>query len=110
VSALFIVRPVDNKDGHKRTSSHYLTFVDPHHFHYGKSLFTNKRYFRILKHISEWLKSVVLKNRDIQVREFAAFEKRKPQCPASIKEKFRDRRRIIAEDPDILNYEMHRCC
>jgi hypothetical protein len=63
-----------------------------------------------LKHISEWLKSVVLKNRDIQVREFAAFEKRKLQCPASIKEKFRDRRRIIAEDPDILNYEMHRCC
>jgi hypothetical protein len=44
-----------------------------------------------LKYISEWLKSVVLKNRDIQVRGFAAFEKRKPQCPASIKEKFGDR-------------------
>ena len=58
-----------------------------------------------MKHISEWLKSVVLKNRDIQVREFAAYEKRKPQCPASIKEKFGDGRRIIAEDPDILKYE-----
>jgi hypothetical protein len=64
----------------------------------------------ILKHISEWLKSVVLKNRDIQVRRFAAFEKRKPQCPASIKEKFGDRHQIIAEDRDILNYENARCC
>jgi hypothetical protein len=64
----------------------------------------------ILKYISEWLKSVVLKNQDIQVRRFAAFEKRKPPCPASIKEKFGDRRQIIAEDPDILNYENARCC
>jgi hypothetical protein len=26
---VFIVKPVDSKDGHKRTSSQYLTFVDP---------------------------------------------------------------------------------
>jgi hypothetical protein len=105
VSALFIVRAVDNKDEHKRTSSHYLTFVDPDHLHYGQPLLTNKRYFRILKHISEGLKSVAVKNLDTQVRGFAAFEKRKPPCPARILEKFGDMRRILEEDPDILNYE-----
>jgi len=31
--------------------------------------------------------------------------KKESPCPASIKEKFGDMRRIIAEDPDILNYE-----
>jgi hypothetical protein len=48
---------------------------------------------------------ISVKNPDIQVRGFAAFEKRKPQYPASIKEKFRDRRWINVEDADILNYE-----
>jgi hypothetical protein len=48
---------------------------------------------------------VSVKNPDIQVRGFAAFEKRKPQYPSSIKEKFGDRRWINVEDPDILNYE-----
>jgi hypothetical protein len=48
---------------------------------------------------------ISVKNPDIQVRGFAAFEKRKPQYPASIKEKFGDRRWINVEDPDILNYE-----
>jgi nucleoid DNA-binding protein len=105
VSAPFIARAVDNKDGHKRTIKSLSNMRRPHHLHYRKPLFTNKKCFRILKHISEWLKSVVLKNRAIQVRGFAAFEKRKRQCPASIKERFRDRRRIIAEDHDILNYE-----
>lgn len=46
-----------------------------------------------------------MKNPDIQVRGFAAFEKRKPQCLSSIKEKFGDRRWINVEDPDMLNYE-----
>ena len=40
-----------------------------------------------------------MKNPDIQVRGFAAFEKRKPQCLSSIKEKFGDRRLIKVEDP-----------
>ena len=48
---------------------------------------------------------VSVKNPDIQVRGFAAFEKRKPQYPSSIKEKFGDRRWINVENPDILNYE-----
>jgi hypothetical protein len=48
---------------------------------------------------------ISVKNPDIQVRGFAAFEKRKPQYPASIKEKFGDRRWINVEDTDILNYE-----
>jgi hypothetical protein len=26
---IFYYGPVDSKDGHKRTSSHYLTFADP---------------------------------------------------------------------------------
>jgi len=34
---------------------------------------------------------ISVKNPDIQVRGFAAFEKRKPQYHASIKEKFGDR-------------------
>jgi len=52
-------------------------------------------------------KVTVPKNRDVQVRRFAAFEKRKPQCPASINKKIGDRQQIIAEDPEILNYGMH---
>jgi hypothetical protein len=46
-----------------------------------------------------------VKNPDIQVRGFAAFEKRKPQYPASIKEKFGDRRWVNVKDSDFLNYE-----
>jgi hypothetical protein len=57
-----MVKPVDSKDGHKRTSSHYLTFVQtPPLVCYGLLLFKNKRYFRILENISEWLLSVAVK-------------------------------------------------
>ena len=48
---------------------------------------------------------ISVKNPDIQVRGFATFEKRKPQYPASIKQKFGDRRWINVDDPDLLNYE-----
>jgi hypothetical protein len=48
---------------------------------------------------------ISVKNPDKQVRGFAAFEKRKPQYPASIKEKFGDRRWINVEDAEIMNYE-----
>ena len=48
---------------------------------------------------------ISVKNPDIQVRGFAAFEKRKPEYPASIKQKFGDRRWINVDDPDLLNYE-----
>ena len=46
-----------------------------------------------------------MKNPDIQVCGFAAFEKRKPQYHASIKEKFGDRRWVNVKDSDFLNYE-----
>lgn len=35
---LFMIRPVDSKDGLKRTSSRYLTFVTPPLVYYGLSL------------------------------------------------------------------------
>ncbi|AIF82226.1 Protein of unknown function (DUF2795) [Candidatus Nitrososphaera evergladensis SR1] len=48
---------------------------------------------------------ISVKNPDIQVPGFKAFEERKPQYPSSVKEKFGDRRWINVEDPDLLNYE-----
>jgi hypothetical protein len=48
---------------------------------------------------------ISVKNPDIQVKGFAAFEKRKPEYPSSIKQKFGDRRWINVDDPDLLNYE-----
>lgn len=48
---------------------------------------------------------VSIKNPDISIRGFAAFEKRKPEYPSSIKQKFGDRRWINVENPDMLNYE-----
>jgi Protein of unknown function (DUF2795) len=48
---------------------------------------------------------ISVKNPDIQIRGFAAFEKRKPEYPGNIKEKFGDKRWINVEDPDLLNYE-----
>jgi Protein of unknown function (DUF2795) len=48
---------------------------------------------------------ISVKNPDIQVRGFATFEKRKPQYPTSIKQKFGDKRWINVDDPDLLNYE-----
>src|ERR671925_2075833 len=48
---------------------------------------------------------VSVKNPDIQISGFKAFEKRKPQYPSSIKQKFGDKRWINVEDPDLLNYE-----
>ena len=48
---------------------------------------------------------VSVKNPDIQIPGFKAFEKRKPQYPESIKKKFGDRRWIDVEDPELLNYE-----
>jgi hypothetical protein len=48
---------------------------------------------------------ISVKNPDKQVRGFAEFEKRKPEYPANIKEKFGDRRWINVEDAEILNYE-----
>jgi hypothetical protein len=61
-----------------------------------------QREFEIKKEAS-YIMSV--KNPDIQVRGFAAFENRKPQYPSSVKEKFRDKRWINIDDPDLLNYE-----
>jgi hypothetical protein len=48
---------------------------------------------------------VSVKNPEISVKGFAAFEKRKPEYPSNIKERFGDRRWINVDDPDILNYE-----
>ena len=48
---------------------------------------------------------ISVKNPDIQVRGFATFEKRKPHYPASIKQKFGDRRWINVDEPELLNYE-----
>src|SRR5215212_1892183 len=48
---------------------------------------------------------VSVKNPDIQIPGFKAFEKRKPQYPESIKKEFGDRRWINVEDPELLNYE-----
>ena len=48
---------------------------------------------------------VSVKNPDIQIPGFKAFEKRKPQYPENIKKEFGDRRWINIEDPKLLNYE-----
>jgi hypothetical protein len=48
---------------------------------------------------------ISVKNPDIQIPGFKAFEKRKPQYPESIKKEFGDRRWINVEDPELLNYE-----
>lgn len=48
---------------------------------------------------------ISVKNPDIQIKGFGAFEKRKPKYPANIKEKFGNRRWINVEDPDLLDYE-----
>jgi len=48
---------------------------------------------------------VSVKNPDIQIPGFKAFEKRKPQYPERIKKEFGDRRWINVEDPELLNYE-----
>jgi hypothetical protein len=48
---------------------------------------------------------VSVKNPEISIKGFAAFEKRKPKYPSNIKEMFGDRRWINVDDPDILNYE-----
>jgi hypothetical protein len=46
-----------------------------------------------------------VKNPEIQVRGFTAFENRKPDYPSNIKKKFRDKRWINIDDPALLNYE-----
>src|SRR5215212_5255667 len=48
---------------------------------------------------------VSVKNPDIQIPGFKAFEKRKPQYPERIKKEFGDRRWINVEDPKLLDYE-----
>ena len=48
---------------------------------------------------------VSVKNPDIQIPGFKTCEKRKPDYPASIKQKFGDRRWINIENQDLLNYE-----
>jgi hypothetical protein len=48
---------------------------------------------------------VSVKNPDIQIPGFKAFEKRKAQYPESIKKEFANRRWINVEDPELLNYE-----
>ena len=48
---------------------------------------------------------VSVKNPDITIPGFRAFEKRKPEYPANIKEQFGDKRWINVEDPNLLNYE-----
>jgi hypothetical protein len=48
---------------------------------------------------------ISVKNPDVIIPGFKAFEKRKPDYPASIKQKFGDKRWINVEDSDLLNYE-----
>ena len=48
---------------------------------------------------------ISVKNPEIQIPGFAAFEKRKPEYPPNIKQKFGDKRWINVEDADLLNYE-----
>jgi hypothetical protein len=48
---------------------------------------------------------VSVKNPDIQVPGYAAFLKRKPNYPNSLKEKFGNKRWINVDDPKLLNYE-----
>jgi hypothetical protein len=61
-----------------------------------------QREFEIRKEAS-YIMSV--KNPDITIPGFRAFEKRKPEYPANIKEQFGDKRWINVEDPNLLNYE-----
>ena len=46
---------------------------------------------------------VSVKNPDVIIPGFKAFEKRKPDYPANIKHKFGDKRWINVEDPELLN-------
>jgi hypothetical protein len=48
---------------------------------------------------------ISVKNPDISIKGFTAFEKKKPEYPSSIKQKFGDRRWINVEDPSLLDYE-----
>src|SRR5918999_77993 len=48
---------------------------------------------------------VSVKNPDIQIPGFKAFEKRKPEYPESLKKELGDRRWINIEDPKLLDYE-----
>ena len=48
---------------------------------------------------------VSVKNPDVIIPGFKAFEKREPDYPANIKHKFGDKRWINVEDPELLNYE-----
>jgi len=61
-----------------------------------------QREFEIKKEAS-YIMSV--KNPDIQISGFKAFEKRTPQYPESLKKEFGDRRWINIEDPKLLDYE-----
>ncbi len=61
-----------------------------------------QREFEIKKEASYILS---VKNPDIQIPGFKAFEKRKPAYPESLKEQFGDRRWINVEDPKLLDYE-----
>jgi hypothetical protein len=61
-----------------------------------------QREFEIKKEAS-YIMSV--KNPDIQIPGFKAFEKRTPQYPESLKKEFGDRRWINIEDPKLLDYE-----
>ena len=48
---------------------------------------------------------ISVKNPDIQVPGYKAFEKRKPNYPQYLKDKFADRRWINVEDSSLLDYE-----
>lgn len=48
---------------------------------------------------------VSVKNPDITIPGFKAFEKRKPEYSSEIRKKFGNRRWINVEDPQLLNYE-----
>lgn len=48
---------------------------------------------------------ISVKNPDVQVPGFKAFEERKPEYSQRMKEKFGDRRWINVDDPGLLNYE-----
>lgn len=63
---------------------------------------STQREFEIRKEASY---IVSVKNPDITIPGFRAFEKRKPEYPANIKEQFGDKRWINVEDPNLLNYE-----
>lgn len=64
---VLMVKPVDSKDSHQRTSSHYLTFVNPATCATGYLHTLIKNIFRILKDISKRLLSVAVNRRDLGV-------------------------------------------